>query len=284
MSEPSSLVRSESPEERELNRKKTELAALEGVLAEEELVLATGRAEVFLFERRHMREVGSKYAELDDLEAKLAEALARSNPADDMDRYRAEAARKQADETAHARPDAEEAHDANELAHFAPSEDLKQLHRTGAKRIHPDLAPQGASDEEKQQRTAAMAAFNTAFANGDMQAMQAILANWEERPDAVGGEDIAAQLVRVIRQIAQVEGRLELVRRELAELHLTAMFKLWEKAQEAEEAGRDLLRELGAELTSKIAELRGSLATLEVSEESPSDLRSRLMRYFRRSS
>lgn len=265
MSEPVSIVRSESPEERELVRKRAELAALEAVLAEEELRLTTERVEVFLFERRHMRQLAAKYAELDDLEADLAEALARMNPTVETAQHRAEAARKRANETARATQDAEAAGDPFGPIQFKPTEDLKQLFRLGAKHIHPDHAQRDATDEERQQRTTAMAAFNVAFTQGNELAMRLILEQWEVRPESVVGEDIAAQLVRVIRQIAQVERHLDRIRRETEELQSSPMFKLRERALRAEEGGRDLLNELATELSEKIAGLRESLIVLETS-------------------
>jgi hypothetical protein len=215
MADLTSPVRRETPEERELGRKRAQLAAIEGALGEEDLALASNRAEVFLFERRYMRAVGSRYAELDELEARLAETLAKRNPNDEMARYRAEAARKQADATSHAKREPEQPVDTAELLHFEPSDELKQLYRSGAKRIHPDLAPLGTSAEENERRTAAMASFSDAYVRGDETAMRIILAEWDARPEMVEGADVAAELVRVIRQIAQVERRLEAVRVEL---------------------------------------------------------------------
>lgn len=263
MSEPKHLARRETPEERELGRKKEELDALKGVLEDEELILATQRAGVFLFERSYMRQVGSLYAELDDLEAKLADVLAQRDPKDETAQHRAYSARKQADATSQAKLDPDDLPEQPETIRFEPTDDLKQLYRQGAKRIHPDLAPPGASEEERDRRTVAMAAFSGAYAQGNETAMRAILTDWEERPERVEGADIGAQLIRIIRQVAQVGGRIEAVRGELEELQRSAMFRLWEKAGEAERAGHNLLVELAAELTVKLTGLRESLAILQ---------------------
>ncbi len=64
------------PEDRELEAKRSELAALEANLAERELQLTSLRVELSSFERKYLAEVGARYAELDELKAQLAEKLA----------------------------------------------------------------------------------------------------------------------------------------------------------------------------------------------------------------
>lgn len=255
------MGRGETPEEQELGRKKVELAALEGELAEAELVLATQRAEVFLFERRYMREVGVLYARLDDLEALLAEALALRQPANNAARTRAEEARRQADETAGAAAAGEDG--SSERVEL--SEDLKKLYRQLVHQVHPDLVLDPA---EKLRREAAFKAMQSAYERGDAQGMLAAAAALGADPSAVKGEDVGAQLVRAIRQIAQVRRRLEAVREEIGVLAASSMFELWQKAQEAEADGRDLIGDLAAELNKKVEELVASLTVLAGPEQS----------------
>jgi hypothetical protein len=68
------IIRSQTPEEHELERKQAELVALEAELIQRELDLATLRAELAYFESRYLRTVGVLYAELDEIEAQIAEA------------------------------------------------------------------------------------------------------------------------------------------------------------------------------------------------------------------
>ena len=82
-----------SPEAEELQRKRIELDNLQSDLAESELGLATLRSELIAFERRYVGVVGSRYAELDALEAQIAEAVARSRPTDSFAKENAESAR-----------------------------------------------------------------------------------------------------------------------------------------------------------------------------------------------
>src|SRR5437016_13888634 len=90
------IVRHQMPEQRELEKKRAELKAFEVQLSERELELATVRAELTAFEVRYLRVLGVLYAELDEIEAQIAETAAKLNPADP------EAQTKAADARAHA--------------------------------------------------------------------------------------------------------------------------------------------------------------------------------------
>ena len=70
------LVQNRTPEEQELERKNVELASFEADLIQRELDLATLRADLAEFEARYLRQVGVLYAELDEIEARIAEAQA----------------------------------------------------------------------------------------------------------------------------------------------------------------------------------------------------------------
>ncbi|HXV79250.1 MAG TPA: hypothetical protein VEG60_05180 [Candidatus Binatia bacterium] len=74
------IIRNQTPEELELQRKQAELESLEADLIQRELDLANLRAELTEFESRYLRTVGVLYAELDEIEAQIAEAQARRRP------------------------------------------------------------------------------------------------------------------------------------------------------------------------------------------------------------
>lgn len=188
----------DKPEERELEKKKVEFASLEATLIQRELDLATFRAELTDFERRYLRTVGVLYAELDEIEAQIAEAQARHRPTDTDAQEKAAYARAQAQESAQSAAPAAEAKP-------KPTESLKKLFREVAKRIHPDLA---ANDAERARRQQLMAEVNLAYENGDEAKLRSILADWESSPESVEGEGVGPELIRVIRKIAQIQRRL----------------------------------------------------------------------------
>lgn len=244
---PTALIRKFSPEEQELERKKAELSALESELAQRELDLATLQAELRAFELRYLRTVGMKYAELDKLEAEITELLARKNPQDNSAQQRAEQARAQAEETARA-TGAAQADKTRDT--FEPPEDLKKLYRDAAKKVHPDLA---ANDKERERRTKVMAEINRAYQEGDATRLRAILDEWEGGPEAIKGEGIAMELVRIIRKISQVRERLEKIAAEIARLRESDLAKLKDKVEDAVHQTRDLLREMVEQIDEQLA-------------------------------
>lgn len=128
------VTRPSRPEERELAKKSAELAGLQVELAQRELDLATLRAELRDFERRYLHIVGSRYAELDEIEAQITEALAQLSPQDIVIQEKAVHTRAQASESAQAlKIGANQA----PVKDFTPSENLKKLYREVAKRVHP---------------------------------------------------------------------------------------------------------------------------------------------------
>jgi hypothetical protein len=239
----SDIVPNQTPEELELQRKQAELAALEADLIQRELDLATLRAELAEFESRYLRTVGVLYAELDEIEAQIAEAQARRRPSDSEMQEQATRARARAQESSETAKDIS-------VPKPKPTESLKRLFREVAKRIHPDLA---ANDTNRERREKLMAEVNLAYENGDEAKLRSILADWESSPDTVGGEGVGAELIRVIRKIAQIQKRLTDIDAEIQQLNTSDLYQLRAKAGEAEKQGRDLLKEMGSQVEQQVA-------------------------------
>lgn len=125
-----------NPKEEELARKQSRLAHLEAELAERELERATLQADLAALEKRYLEVVGRRYAELDRLEAQIAESLARRNPNDQAAKERAKAARSQAEASAKLVGESEKQTQRRKAPH---SESLRTLYRQAAKLLHPDL-------------------------------------------------------------------------------------------------------------------------------------------------
>jgi hypothetical protein len=244
---PSEIVRKQTPEEMELVRKREELAAIRTVLADRELELADVRAQLRSFEGRYLREVGILYAELDEWVARIAELEASLGKSVDA-RNQATQARKQAEETrAAAQGEASKSQD------FKPSVDLKNLFREVAKRIHPDFAK---DDIDRERRTELMAEANQAYLDGDSEALRHILNGYNESSEAVLGEGIGAELVRIIRQIHQARQNIESIEKSIAKLNSTELAALRTDTVVAEQEGRNLLAEIETKVRARLSVLQ----------------------------
>lgn len=239
----SQITRRLKPEEEEILRKRAELATIRATLAERELELLDLRSQLAAFEGRYLRQVGVLYAELDEWKARLAELHAKMDPSASA-QAQAEGARE------HARQTYEDTHgEAAQAPDFMPSPDLKRLFREVAKRIHPDLAKDPADLER---RTRLMSQANRAYEAGDAEALQRILNEYDEGADAVEGEGIGAELVRLVRQISQARERLSAIERELTAMRESEIALLRKHAEEVAGAGRDLLSELAVGVREQI--------------------------------
>lgn len=250
------ITRRQTPEEKELHKKLSELAALEVELAQRELDLATLQAELRTFENRYLRIVGVRYTKLDEIEAQIAEALARLNPKDSKAKKQAAEARTKAQESTQTTDNIQEPKQQNQ---FKPSESLKKLYREVAKRIHPDLAT---DEEERTRRQHLMAEANRAYKEGDEERLEAILREWESSPESVKGEGTGTDLVRAIRKIAQVEERLRTIEVEIVQLKESDLYKLKTKVEEAEKEGRDLLADMAKQLGKQISDAHKRLTEI----------------------
>jgi len=123
------------------------------------------------------------------------------------------------------------------------------LYRQIAMKIHPDRAT---GEKEKEYQTRLMAAVNDAYAAGDIERLRQILQEWESSPESVIGEGIAVDLVRIIRSISQIKGRLKTIEKEIKTIKETEMHKMMMQVQEAEKSGRDLLNELADKIDADI--------------------------------
>jgi len=242
------------PEDEELQVKRRELATLEKNLIERELDLASLRAELTAFEKLYLKVVGVKYAELDEIEAQIAELRSRLEPNNDEAAQQARAARSRAEET---RATTELAISNPVL--FSPSQSLKSLYRQVAKAIHPDLAT---DDADRSNRQRLMAEANKAYAEGDETRLRQILEQYESSPDLVVGEGTAAELVRVIRNIAQIKRRLAEIEKEIGKLMESEIANLEARAEEESKQGRDLLSQMAQAVSQRIEKAQSTLTRL----------------------
>ncbi len=234
------------PEEQELEQKRTEQASLEAELADRELRSANLRAELGAFERQYLHFVGSRYAELDEKKAQIAERLAQEQPHNERAQQAACEARARANETQSAAGE----RSARAPRAFEARPELKRLYREVAKRIHPDLT---ADRDDRSKRQQLMAEANTAFERGDEQQLAQILTEYECSPEAVQGEGPGAELVRVIRRVSQMRSRLAEIEAETQALLRSDLFQLKTRVDDAQKNGRDIVKEMIAKVDVQIA-------------------------------
>ena len=250
-----SITLSEGLNQEEIARKKQELEKLEQQLAENELDLSTARRELHLFENRYQRATGSRYAELDRLKASVLEMATRIHPESKDFRSQAEAAREQANQSAH---NWEVRQEESDLELPEPSEELKKMFRDAAKRIHPDLTT---DPEERERRHALMARLNQAYELGDLEQVQAILNDWEVINDwdqLTPGK----KLSRLLKQIGQVRHRFNQIQAELEQLKLSEMFRLKVFVENSDKQGEDVIADMVADVEEKIENLRTRVKNL----------------------
>jgi uncharacterized coiled-coil DUF342 family protein len=234
------------PEEQELSLKRQELQTLENQLVERELYLVELRGELSAFEKLYLKTVGVLYAELDEIEAQIAEVRARREPSNREAQDTARDARARAEETRTSTTGIA----LSESVEFSPPPSLKSLYREVARRIHPDLAG-GELDRAKRQRL--MADANKAYEDGDEARLRAILEEYESSPETVQGEGTAPDLVRVIRKIAQVRRRLREIEEEAQKILKSEVAQLKSRADEASKKGRELLAEMAEAVQNEIS-------------------------------
>jgi hypothetical protein len=247
------------PEDHELARKREEQAAIETELADCELRAANLRAELGAFERQYLHFVGSRYAELDELNAQVAEQIAKSQPGNERAQKSAREARARAASTKST---------AGEKSESAPkpfhaSAELKRLYRDVARRIHPDLT---SDRDDRTKRQELMAQANEAYERGDEGMLTKVITAYECSPEAVKGAGAGADLIRVIRRISQAQSRLSEIEAELQGLLRSDLNQLKTRVDQAEQHGCDVLGEIVAKVDEQVVQAKRRLENLQQRE------------------
>ena len=240
------------PEEQELARLESEQAELEEQVSSAELTLETNKAEILQFQHRYYQAVGRLYAQLDELDAQIAKAQARQSPDDVVIQARAKTAEQQAKQSA------EEAGLIEALPSPPPSitPELKLAYRQAAKLMHPDRAT---TEAERLRRTALMAQVNLAYERGDLKAIEKLIEEYGQDPEAITGEDVASRLVKTIRRIAQLRRRMNDLQHEIDAQQQTEIFQLKQSIEAYEAKGEDPLGDLANNLTQELSKRKVQL-------------------------
>jgi DnaJ-domain-containing protein 1 len=213
--------------EEELEIKQAELNVLNADLAQRELELAALHDELQTFEREYDDVISARYIELDRIEAQISAYTENLESSRD----------------------------------FNPSDSLKKLYREVAKRIHPDLAT---DETERQLRQELMIEANRAYEEEDEEHLLDILGRWESSPESVKGQSVDAELLRVLRKLAQSQDRLQAVEEEIVAVQQTELHQLKNQVVGAEKVGRNLLEEMATQLDEQITKAQKRLEDLKI--------------------
>jgi regulator of replication initiation timing len=245
-----------APEEIELNKKRAVLERLKDRLADREEEMTDLRTELEQFEANYSMQVGRLYAELDDIEAQIAEEEFKLVPDDEEIKKKAEELRRRAEESA---AKAREAAEAAEKK-WEPTVEAKKAYHNLARTIHPDLALDAV---EKEKRHGLMAQLNQAYSSGDQIKLNKLVEEFRNSPDLVKGDTVGDELVRSIRQIFQIKLRLKELRTEHAAAEASELFSLREKMRAEMAEGRDMVSQMAARTVVQIRKSQRRLENLK---------------------
>ena len=236
-------------QELELAKLEAEQAQLEEQVALFELERETTKTDVARFQRRYYDTVGRLLVELDNLLAGISRQEAAANPDDVEAQNEARAAQERA------RLSAEEA-GLIEAQPEPPAEitpECKKAYRKAAMLMHPDRAT---SEAERARRTQMMAQVNLAYERGDEAALEKLIIEFGEDPEAITGVDAASRMLKSARRIAQLRRRTAEIEQELDGIREAEIFQLMTAVEEAEAMGDNPLAELAAKLLQELSRRR----------------------------
>ena len=83
--------------------------------------------------------------------------------------------------------------------------ELKHAYRQAAKLMHPDRAT---TDAERHRRTALMAQVNIAYGRGDRQAIEKLIKEYGQDPEAITGGDVASRIAQLRRRLSEAQQQI----------------------------------------------------------------------------
>lgn len=245
--------------------------AAEAALIEFEIAVETFRVEVENFSRLHHQRLGPMYARLDELDARIAEVTA-DLTGDPADRAKADEARAmvlpmpQVEELFHGWIDSsgmppEATAMLNEQpvsppSRVRPSDEARKVYRELVRQAHPDLAQE---DAERERREAFLVRVNKAYAEGNAEALQALLEEWRTGPpaEAEGEQPSSGELLYGrLEWLAERKEMLAAMAEEMEQSAIGAMLRM------APEDPDRLLDEIADQLLGQVQEREAQLAQL----------------------
>lgn len=259
----------EEPAERPEARLERAVRAAEQALIEYEIAVETFRVEVDNFSRLHHQKLGPMYTRLDELDARIAEAVA-ARTGDPEDIRKADEARARVmpmpgvEELFHGWMDGDglfpEAaamltdQPVRPPQRVRPSDEARKLYRELARKAHPDLAQEEA---ERARREEFITRVNAAYARGDEALLRELAEEWAAGPALKEqGPTPSEELYARLEWLAQRKEMLTLVAKDLEESAIGAMLRL------APDDPDRLLDEIAEQLLAQVAAREAELAAL----------------------
>jgi len=247
-----------TPEQQEIQRKKTEIQDLEQLLADSEAVYADYCVQLKHFETEYLRVIGPIYSRLDRWKMRLESAElmiswlrdvrdgVRSYP-DDPFGWEIKCAQSIRQRWSRRNFVFEEEPGTSQSIRKVVDQEAKSLYRALARRFHPDLAE---NEETRNARTKVMAEINQAYRDQDLDKLRDI----QNRPDIRDPEQetIGEALIRLIRRVAQLRRLVKDVEFRLSEQQDTDLAKLMGRCSQSEEEHGDAFHSLRIMLQSQI--------------------------------
>jgi len=237
---------------RELKQLEAEQAQLEEQVALFELERETTKTDVVRFKKRYYDTVGRLLVELDTLLAGISQQQADADPLNSDAQQLAREAHERA------RQSAQEAGliEAQPEPPVVITPECKKSYRKAAMLMHPDRAT---SDAERERRTQMMALVNIAYERGDQDAIEKLIVEFGEDPEAIAGDDILSRILKSTRRIAQLGRRMIEIELELNGIREAEIFQLMTAVIEAEALGENPLGDLAAKLLQELSKRRMAL-------------------------
>jgi hypothetical protein len=248
-----------TPEELELQLKEDLLKARQESITELELELSTLTGDLRSFEIEYYLKVGTKYAQIDRLQATLDKMLLSKAPTSMIFQKKAQESQTKADKSFSSQEEYSNKQKENPKK-FEATPELKSLYRELAKLLHPDLV---LDPIEKERRHLLMQQINEAYQTNDIEKLIQIYNEEKNNPDLIKGEDIGSSLVRVIRKISQIDSRIAQIEEELKVIQESDLYKLFNTIQNEKIKGTDLLEKLQVDLESQIVFIQNQIKNLK---------------------
>ncbi|WP_308341097.1 hypothetical protein [Streptomyces sp. JJ36] len=245
--------------------------AAETALIEFEIAVETFRVEVENFSRLHHQRLGPMYTRLDELDARIAEAVA-DRTGDPEDRRRADEARA----VVQPMPGVDELFqgwiDSDGLSpegtamlneqpvqppgRVRPGEEARRAYRELVREAHPDLAQ---DETERERREEFMVRVNKAYAAGDTEALQRLAEEWRAGPAAREAGHALSRSEELYARLEWLAQRKEMLAGMVEEMENSAIGAMLRMAPDDPDA---LLDEIAEQLLAQVAEREARLAEL----------------------